>query len=114
MTVRPERSITFAPAGTAVPAAGPTAWIFPPEITTVWSSPAGPPVPSITRTCVSAMTGASTLTKALTSGDGVCAKRGAARQRNAVRKRPAILISDLLVGRHHLAARNPAATLPQP
>jgi hypothetical protein len=59
MTERPARSRTRAPAGAAVDAAGPTAVIRPLSITIVWSLFAGRPVPSITRTCCSAMIGAS-------------------------------------------------------
>ena len=62
MTVWPASSITCAPAGTGVERAGPTAAIFPSLITIVWSSAGGAPVPSMTRTCVSATVGASTLT----------------------------------------------------
>jgi len=43
-------------------AAPPTARMTPPSMMIVWSSRAAAPVPSITRTCVSATTGASTLT----------------------------------------------------
>src|SRR5947209_9873937 len=40
-------------------------------MTTVWSVAAAAPVPSITRACVSATTGASTLTNSRTSGESV-------------------------------------------
>ena len=69
ITAEPRFSITVAPAGTTVVAASPMAWIRPPETTMVWSAFAGAPVPSITRTCVSAKTGASTVTNARAAGE---------------------------------------------
>lgn len=53
------------------------ATIFPPTITMFWSSIAGAPVPSIIRTWVSTIFGASTVTNCLTVLDssGVCPKR---------------------------------------
>ena len=46
---------------------------------TVWSAFGGAPVPSMTRACVNATTGASTATKARVAGDsvGACADRAA-------------------------------------
>src|SRR5581483_6439372 len=46
------------------------------------SSRAAEPVPSIKRTCVRAITGASTLTNLRTSGDSVCAARNDEKQKN--------------------------------
>src|SRR5712692_5789384 len=54
--------MTRAPDGTGTDPNRPTPWIFPPAITTVWSSAGGLPVPSTTRTCVSATTGSATTT----------------------------------------------------
>ena len=68
ITVWPARSITCAPAGAGVLAAGPTAAILPWSTMTVWSSRAAAPVPSITRTWVSATTGASEARKGFTPG----------------------------------------------
>src|SRR5690242_13391872 len=62
MTDLPVRSMTTAPAGTLAPDAGPTDAMRPSRMITVWSARAGAPVPSITRTCVSATVGVSTCT----------------------------------------------------
>src|SRR5437867_7922372 len=66
--VWPERSITFAPAGAFTSLAFPTAVIRPFSITTVWSSRAGRPVPSISLTWVRTITGASAATTSRTAG----------------------------------------------
>src|SRR2546429_7147805 len=50
MTVRPERSTTFAPSGIFVLARSPSEAIFPSRITSVWSARGAAPVPSMTRT----------------------------------------------------------------
>src|SRR6185503_10814206 len=63
ISVRPARSSVDAPPGIFTPAASPRAVMRPPSMITVWSSLPGAPVPSITRACVSATTGASGRTK---------------------------------------------------
>src|SRR6478752_821502 len=63
-------SMRFASVGTGTTPAFPTAVIFPPAITIVWSVFAAAPVPSITRTCSSAMVGDCTRIKSLMVGCG--------------------------------------------
>src|SRR5580765_6963643 len=63
-------SIRFASAGTGAAPALPIAVIFPPEMMIVWSAFAAAPVPSITRTCSSAITGDCTRMKSLIVGCG--------------------------------------------
>src|ERR1051326_2600831 len=63
ITVWPLRSNICAPAGMVTLPVLPTALIRSPVMSIVWSSLAGVPVPSTSRTCVSATTGASTVTK---------------------------------------------------
>jgi hypothetical protein len=58
------QSNTWASLGTFADASSETDSMFPLEITTVWSSRAAAPVPSITRTWVRAITGASAFTMA--------------------------------------------------
>ena len=62
MTLLPVKSMTVAPAGGAIESAAPTLAMVPSRTTSVWFSRGGAPVPSMTRTCVSATTGASILT----------------------------------------------------
>src|SRR5262245_5987192 len=83
MTDRPERSSTRAPDGAVTERLGPIALMTPPSMTIVWSSTAGAPVPSITRTCCSAIAGASTemnscvtCGSARRTGGGCCAVPG--------------------------------------
>ena len=69
----PVRSMTSASRGTGTDPEGPNAAMVPLRMTKVWSAIAGRPDPSITRACVSATTGSSTLTNAVTAGDNaVC------------------------------------------
>src|SRR6185437_13135467 len=79
-TVLLERARTWAPAGTDALEESPMDWILSPEMMMVWSLRAAEPVPSITRTCVSAITGALTLTNSRTprASDAavVCARSG--------------------------------------
>src|SRR6478609_6367442 len=63
-------SMRFASAGTGATPALPMAVIFPPEIMIVWSAFAAAPVPSITRTCSSAITGDCTRMKSFMVGCG--------------------------------------------
>src|SRR6478735_732639 len=63
-------SMRFASAGTGATPALPMAVIFPPEIMIVWSAFAAAPVPSITRTCSSAITGDCTRMKSFIVGCG--------------------------------------------
>src|SRR6185436_20978370 len=62
MTVLPERSIVFAPAGAFTLEAGPTSVILPFWMTMVWLGFGAAPVPSMMVTFVSATTGSVTLT----------------------------------------------------
>src|SRR5215211_2797957 len=64
--VWPAKSNDFAEAGIDVVELGPTAVMRPDSIIIVWSSLGAPPVPSITRTCVSATIGSLTLMKSAT------------------------------------------------
>jgi hypothetical protein len=68
MTVEPVRSSTCAPVGIFTALAGPAASIRSPRTMIVWSSRAAAPVPSTTRACVSATTGALTETYRVTLG----------------------------------------------
>src|ERR1051326_3544228 len=68
ITVCPERSMTLAPAGAFTSLAFPTAVIRPFSISTLWSSRAGRPVPSISLTWVRTITGASAATTSRTAG----------------------------------------------
>ena len=84
ITVWPARSMTCAPAGAGVLAAGPTAAILPWSTMTVWSSRGAAPVPSITRTWVSATTGASVARNGFTPGwKRPCANAATAEQDQA-------------------------------
>src|SRR5579872_1359839 len=82
MTERPERSAIFAPSGILIDVSGPISRMLPWSMRTVWFSAAGAPVPSMTRTCWRAITGASMATKDFVtdeSADLSCAERPAAR-----------------------------------
>src|SRR5579862_4059564 len=72
MTLYPGRSRTCASFGTFADPDGAIDSILPFDKTTVWSSRGVAPVPSITRTCVSATTPAFTLTNGCTCGDKDC------------------------------------------
>ena len=63
ITLFPVRSTTVAPSGVLILAASPISAMLPSRRMRVWFAFAGPPVPSITLTFVSATTGASTVTK---------------------------------------------------
>src|SRR6185295_8634891 len=71
ITVWSVRSSVRAPAGTRASRADVTAVILPFSITIVWSSRGGAPVPSTTRTWVSAIDGSETLTNAVTGSASV-------------------------------------------
>src|SRR5271165_362514 len=71
ITVYPRRSRTVTPLLEATSAPGWTATILPPSITTFWSSTAGLPVPSITRTCASTTRGEFTRMYFCVSGESV-------------------------------------------
>ena len=73
ITVLPFPSIIFADAGTGTSAALPVWNIFPLVIIIVWSVLTGPPVPSITVTCVMADMSASMLINCFTEGLKSCA-----------------------------------------
>src|SRR5258706_5095098 len=90
ITLLPARSRTFAPSGAFVDAASPIARIASPSITTVWSSRAGAPVPSITRTCVSATAGASNATYSLTASERAGRRGGSAAAAERAVKRSGI------------------------
>src|SRR4029077_4882940 len=82
MTERPERSTVFVPSGILTNASVPISRILPWSMRTVWFSAAGEPVPSMTRTCWRAITGASIATKDFVtpeSADLSCAERAGAR-----------------------------------
>src|SRR5687767_10344434 len=79
MTVWPFRSITRAPAGAETEALAPIRAMRPFSMMIVWASRAGAPVPSMTRTFVSATTGSDTLTNPRVAGarrSNVCAAAG--------------------------------------